>query len=46
MKEMGWSWGDLQSAPFDLVEEILSRAEYREKWQAVKADLDKAKAKR
>lgn len=45
MKEMGWSWSDLQSAPFDLVEEIELRNGYRDKWQKVRTDLDNAKAK-
>ncbi len=39
MKEMGWSWSDLQEAPFDLVHEILIRATAESKWKRQKDKL-------
>lgn len=45
-KEMGWSWVDLLSAPFDFVEEIGERLRLRVKWQGEKEKLDKGKKKR
>lgn len=40
MKEMTWSWADLQAAPLDLVEELTVRLAEREKWTAKRRQLD------
>lgn len=45
-KEMGWSWEDLEFAPFDFVEEIGERLRLRVKWQAEKEKFDKAMKKK
>ncbi len=42
MREMHWSWGDLMSAPADLVEEICERVDAHAKWSVEKAAYDKA----
>jgi hypothetical protein len=44
MTEMGWSWSDLESAPFDLVEEIAIRLDARAHWENERTKLDKAKS--
>jgi hypothetical protein len=41
MKEMTWSWSDLQAAPLDLVEELAVRLAEREKWTAKRQQLDR-----
>ena len=42
MREMHWSWGDVMSAPADLVEEITERIEAQAHWSAEKVAFDKA----
>jgi len=32
MKEMRWSWDDLQSAPVDLVDEVMMHIHYHKFW--------------
>lgn len=44
LQEMGWSWADLQGAPFDLVEEIRVRVAARARWERERAKRDKARA--
>jgi IS5 family transposase len=46
MDEMGWSWQALQSAPADLVEEILVRRGARLHWEEQRQRLDKQKHSR
>jgi hypothetical protein len=45
MREMHWSWADVQNTPFDLVEEVSERlgAEYH--WEKERRKVDAAKAK-
>ena len=34
MREMSWSWADLQNAPADLVDEIMLHMHYRNHWES------------
>jgi hypothetical protein len=36
MREMGWSWQELGSAPFDLVQELVIRLNAENEWQEMK----------
>lgn len=45
MREMGWSWHDLCTAPADLVEEIEVRLASRGHWNREKKRLDEALGK-
>jgi hypothetical protein len=40
MREMGWSWADLQSAPFDLVDELIERINAERSYTAKRRKLD------
>lgn len=44
MQEMHWSWHDLCSAPADLVEELLTRREYRMKYEDLRKKRDEQRA--
>jgi hypothetical protein len=45
MREMGWTWRDLQKAPTDLIDEVLMHIGYERKWKNKRAEIDAAKAK-
>jgi hypothetical protein len=45
MAEMHWGWRDLNEAPTDLVDEILTRMGARDRWQREKNKRDEAKGK-
>lgn len=38
MRDMGWSWSDLQDAPFDMVEVIATEMNARNKWTRKKQE--------
>lgn len=43
MREMHWSWADLQDAPWDLVDELAVRLEAERKWTEKKRKLEAEK---
>lgn len=42
MKEMNWSWTDLQEAPADLVDELLVRISARSHWESERDKFKKS----
>lgn len=44
MKEMHWSWSDLENSPADLVEEVLMHIISERRWESKRADMDRKKA--
>lgn len=40
MREMGWSWRDLQDSPADLVEELQIRMNAESRWLEQRRKLD------
>lgn len=40
MREMGWSWQDLTTIPFVVLEEIFLRLSFQKKWEAKKQEMD------
>lgn len=45
MREMHWSWSQLQEAPFDMLNVILAEISARNKWQRKKQEWDEEMAK-
>lgn len=41
MMEMGWSWGELQEAPADMVQELIEHLNWREHWTQKRRQFDK-----
>ena len=40
MEEMGWSWGDIETTPFVVLDEVYQRLTLRDKWAKVKKEMD------
>lgn len=39
MKEMGWSWHDLETTPFVVLEEVYERLILKAKWTKVRKEM-------
>lgn len=46
MQEMRWSWSDLQTAPGDLVDEIVQRMASTARWRREREKMDRRKDRR
>mgnify|MGYP001227020196 FL=1 len=40
MEEMGWSWRDIETTPFVVLDEVYERLVLRAKWAKIKKEME------